>query len=84
MSRSPEIERVFTTWRELFPHEEGLTIDDFRGFWDATFAQQPLADDAVVNEVSAGGVRCLEVSVAGQVADRQVLLFHGGEGQRRT
>ena len=79
MSRSPEIERVFTTWRELFPHDtEGLTIDDFRRFWDSTFAQQALADDAVVEEVSAGGVRCLEVSIRGQSAERQVLLFHGG------
>ena len=78
MSRSPEIERVFTTWRQLFPHEEGLTIDDFRGYWDATFAQQPVAEDVVVDELSAGGVRCLEVRVRGQAAERQVLLFHGG------
>jgi monoterpene epsilon-lactone hydrolase len=79
VSRSPEIERVFTTWRELFPHDtEGLTIDDFRRFWDATFAQQALAEDAVVEEVSAGGVRCLEISIRGQSAERQVLLFHGG------
>lgn len=78
MSRSPEIERVFTTWRELFPHEEGLTIDDFRGFWDATFARQSVPDDVVVEEVSAGGVRCLEVAIRGQEPGRQVLLFHGG------
>jgi acetyl esterase/lipase len=78
VSRSPEIERVFTTWRELFPHEEGLTIDDYRRFWDTTFAQQPVADDASVEEVSAGGVRCLEVSIRGQAPERQVLLFHGG------
>lgn len=79
MSRSPEIELVFTTWRELFPQDtEGLTIDDFRRFWDATFAQQALADDAAVEEVSAGGVRCLEISIRDQSAERQALLFHGG------
>lgn len=78
MPRSPEIERAFTTWRELFPHEEGLTIDDFRRYWDATFAQQPVAEDALVEEVSAGGIRCLEVSIRGREAERQILLFHGG------
>ncbi len=78
MSRSPEIERVFTTWRELFPHEEGATIDDFRRSWDGTFAQQPVAGDAVVEEVSAGGVRSLEISIGDQPVERQVLLFHGG------
>jgi acetyl esterase/lipase len=77
--RSPEIERVFTTWRELFPQEhEGLNIDDFRRFWDATFAQQPVADDAVIEEVSAGGVRALEISIRSQEPQRQLLLFHGG------
>jgi acetyl esterase/lipase len=77
--RSPEIERAFTTWRELFPAAtEGLTIDDFRACWDATFARQPVAPDAVVEEVSAGGVRCLEISIAGVEPERQILLFHGG------
>lgn len=79
MPRSPEIERVFTTWRELFPQEhEGLTIDDFRRLWDNTFARQPAADDAVIEEISAGGIRSLEISIRSQTGERQILLFHGG------
>lgn len=79
MSTSPEIQRAFTTWRELFPQDtEGFGINDFRRYWDATFARQAVADDAVVDEVSAGGVRCLEVAIRGQDPLRQILLLHGG------
>lgn len=78
MARSPEIERVFTTWRGMFPNEEGLTIEDFRRLWDDTFARQAIADDAVVEQVSAGGVRSLEISIRDVPAERQLLLFHGG------
>lgn len=78
MARSPEVEKVFTTWRELFPAEEGLTIEDFRHCWDSNFAQMPLAEDAVVTECQANGVRSLLVAIRDLPAERHALLFHGG------
>ncbi|MGH9035343.1 MAG: alpha/beta hydrolase, partial [Acidimicrobiia bacterium] len=78
MAGSPEVERVFTTWRELFPAGEGLTIEDFRNCWDATFAQMPLPDDVAVTESRANGVRSLRVEIRDAPVDRHLLLLHGG------
>jgi acetyl esterase/lipase len=73
------VDRAFSMYREMFASAGGeATIEHFRFCYDKLFDAFALPDDAVISEVSAGGVRSLLVTVKGVPVERTVLYLHGG------
>jgi epsilon-lactone hydrolase len=68
------------------PFDLNQSTAEHRKAFDA-FAVRPYPADVAAAEVTLGGVRAIELSVAGNAADPTVLYFHGGgyvAGSART
>jgi acetyl esterase/lipase len=73
------VDRAFAMYRDMFATAGAeATIEHFRSCYDKMFDAFALPDDAVIREVSAGGVRSLLVSVHGVPVERTILYLHGG------
>ena len=73
------VERALSMYRDLAASvDPNATVEEFRLCFDKWMGNFGLADDAVIDEVSAGGVRSLSVTVAGVPVERTILHLHGG------
>ena len=76
---SPELDRAITMFRDGKAEAQSLTtVEEFR-VWYERFAEQfELPEDAVFEQVGAGGVSAEWVSTPGVAQDRVVMYLHGG------
>jgi acetyl esterase/lipase len=73
------VEKAWSVWRgERPPAVEPATIEEFRSAYDGLFGRFPVADDVVVSETTAGGLRLLRVGIRGVDPACRILYLHGG------
>jgi acetyl esterase/lipase len=70
--------RTFELWRSMLPERPDVTIEEFRAGYDRMFAEFPVDPAARIEEVDAGGVRSLVVSIGSAQPQRWIVYFHGG------
>jgi epsilon-lactone hydrolase len=77
MAVSPETARVGEMYQQMVSGSDG-SIESFRAGYSAMFSNFKAPEDALIDHVEIGGVRCLQVSAPGVRQDKVLLLVHGG------
>src|SRR5438874_9038935 len=72
------VDQAFSMWRAMFATPGEPTIEHFRRCYDSMFDAFDIPADAVMREVSAGGVRSLLTTVEAVPVERTILYLHGG------
>ena len=76
---SPELDKAIALFREGKSETQAFTsVDEFRVWYESFTGQFELPDDAVFEQVGAGGVSAEWVSTPGVSEDRVVMYLHGG------
>ena len=76
---SPELDKAIALFREGKSETQAFTsVDEFRVWYESFTGQFELPDDAVFEQVGAGGVSAEWVTTPGVSEDRVVMYLHGG------
>ena len=76
---SPELDRAIALFRAGKAETQAFTtIDEFRVWYEQFTGQFELPEDAVFEQVGAGGVAAEWISTPGVAQDRVVMYLHGG------
>ena len=76
---SPELDRAITMFRDGKTETQAFTtVDEFRVWYEQFTGQFELPEDAVFEQVGAGGVAAEWISTPGAAEDRVVMYLHGG------
>ena len=76
---SPELDRAISMFRDGKAETQAFTtVDDFRVWYERFTGQLELPEDAVFEQVGAGGVSAEWISTPGVADDRVVMYLHGG------
>lgn len=76
---SPELDRAIAMFRDGKTETQTFTtVEDFRVWYERFTGQFELPDDAVFEQVGAGGVSAEWISTPGVADDRVVMYLHGG------
>ena len=76
---SPELDRAIAMFRDGKMETQAFTtVEDFRVWYERFTGQFDLPDDAVFEQVGAGGVSAEWISTPGADDDRVVMYLHGG------
>ena len=76
---SPELERAIGMFRTAKAETQAYTtVEEFRVWYERFTAQFELPEDAVFEQVGAGGVSAEWISTPGASEDRVVMYLHGG------
>ena len=76
---SPELDRAIALFRAGKEETQAFTtVEDFRVWYEQFTGQFELPEDAVFEQVGAGGVSAEWVSTPGVAEDRVVMYLHGG------
>ena len=76
---SPELDKAIALFREGKSETQAFTsVDEFRVWYESFTGQFELPDDAVFEQVGAGGVSAEWVTTPGVSEDRVVIYLHGG------
>ena len=76
---SPELDRAIAMFRAGKAETQAFTtVEEFRVWYEQFTAQFELPEDAVFEQVGAGGVSAEWISTPGVAEDRVVMYLHGG------
>ena len=76
---SPELDRAIALFRAGKAETQAFTtVDEFRVWYEQFTGQFELPEDAVFEQVGAGGVAAEWISTPGVAQDRVVMYLHGG------
>ena len=76
---SPELDRAIAMFRDGKTETQAFTtVEDFRVWYERFTGQFELPEDAVFEQVGAGGVSAEWISTPGVADDRVVMYLHGG------
>ena len=76
---SPELDRAIAMFRAAKAETQAYTtVEEFRVWYERFTAPFELPDDAVFEQVGAGGVSAEWISIPGVADDRVVMYLHGG------